>query len=97
MKTKKKYEAFTIYDYLRILPYLDKIDKISMKKGILRKDFECSTKEENIKEFYELSKNLLESEEISEEEKELVREIVADYEDEEKRKIIEKQYLCIFT
>lgn len=93
MKTKKKYEAFTIYDYLRILPYLDKINKISMKKGILRKDFKCSTKEENIKEFYEL----LESEEISGEEKELVREIVAYYEDEEKRKIIEKQYLCIFT
>ena len=37
MKTKKKYEAYTIYDYLRILPYLDKIDEISMKKGILRK------------------------------------------------------------
>ena len=85
MKFKKEIVVFTIYDYLKILPYLDQVNEIFVKKGIKRKDEKFNTKEENIKEFYETANSLLESN-ISEEKKELIRKIVADYENDKNHK-----------
>ena len=58
MKFKKEIVVFTIYDYLKILPYLDQVNEIFVKKGIKRKDEKYNTKEENIKEFYETANKL---------------------------------------
>ena len=85
MKFKKEIVVFTIYDYLKILPYLDQINEIFVKKGIKKKDEKYNTKEENVKEFYETANSLLEGN-ISKEEKELVRKIVADYENDKEHK-----------
>ena len=85
MKFKKEIVVFTIYDYLKILPYLDQVNEIFVKKGIKRKDEKYNTKEENVKEIYETANSLLKSN-ISKEKKELVRKIVADYEDDKKHK-----------
>ena len=85
MKFKKEIVVFTIYDYLKILPYLDQVNEIFVKKGIKRKDEKYNTKEENIKEFYQTANRLLESN-ISKEEKELVRKILEDYENDKEQK-----------
>ena len=85
MKFKKEIVVFTIYDYLKILPYLDQVNEIFVKKGIKKKDEKYNTKEENVKEFYETANSLLKGN-ISKEKKELVRKIVADYENDNNHK-----------
>ena len=95
MKFKKEIVAFTIYDYLKILPYLDQVNEIFVKKGIKKKDEKYNTKEENVKEFYETANSLLEGN-ISKEEKELVRKIVADYENDKEHKQSKKVIHEIF-